>query len=173
MNFDLTLFNLVFNLAKKSRFLDALGIFLAKYLPYVLVILTIYLLFKEKSWKNQVYFFSFTILSVILSRGIITEFIKFFLHRERPFVALNFQPLAMPWGSWAFPSGHATAFFALAFAIFFINKYWGAWFIVAACLMGLARIFIGVHWPTDIVGGILIAFISVLIIKKLLPGGTS
>jgi len=170
MTFDKTIFNFIFAFARKNKLLDWLGIFLAKYLPYILIILAICLFFKEKNWKHQLYYFSFVVLSIILSRGIITEFIKFFWHRERPFLAMNFQPLAMPWSSWSFPSGHAAAFFALAFSIFFINKYWGIWFLIAVCLMGLARIFIGIHWPTDILGGILIALISVLIIKKLLPG---
>ncbi|MFA5386326.1 MAG: phosphatase PAP2 family protein [Candidatus Paceibacterota bacterium] len=170
MLFDTTIFNFIFGLARKSKLLDSLGIFLAKYLPYILVILAIVLILKEKNWKNQVYIFSLMALSVILSRGIITEIIKFFWHRERPFVAMNFQPLATPWTNWSFPSAHAVAFFALAFAIFLISKHLGVWFIVGACLIGLARIFIGVHWPTDILGGILVAFISVLIVKKLLPG---
>ena len=169
MLFDTTIFNLIFGLARKSKFLDDLGIFLAKYLPYILVALAIFLILKQKNWKNQIYVFSLITLSVILSRGIITEVIRFFYHRSRPFEVLGFQPLVQLWHSFAFPSGHVAAFFALAFAVFFISKYWGIWFIIAACLMGLARIFIGIHWPTDIVGGILIAFISVLIVKKLLP----
>lgn len=169
MLFDTTIFNFIFGLARKSKLIDDLGIFLAKFLPYILVILAIVLILKEKNWKSQIYIFSLIILSVILSRGIISEIIKFFWHRERPFMAMNFQPLAIPWSSWSFPSGHTVAFFALAFAVFLISKHWGVWFIVAACLMGLARVFIGVHWPTDILGGILIAFISVLIVKKLLP----
>jgi len=170
MNFDLATFNFIFDLARKNKVLDWLGIFLAKYLAYILVALAIFLLLREKNWKSQVYFFSFTILSIILSRGIFTELFRFFWHRQRPFSFLGFQPLSLPWSSWSFPSGHVVGFFALAFAIFFISKYWGIFFIVSACLMGLARIFIGVHWPTDILGGIVIAFISVLIIKKLLPG---
>ena len=38
-----------------------------------------------------------------------------------------------------------------------------------ALIMGLARIFVGVHWPSDILGGAVIGLISVIIIRKLLP----
>ena len=35
--------------------------------------------------------------------------------------------------------------------------------------MGLARIFVGIHWPSDILGGLIIGAISAVIVKKLLP----
>jgi len=168
MSFDLSVFNFLFSFIGRSRFLDFLGIFFAEYFPYILIILTVFLFLKEKNWKKRIYFFSLVILSLILSRGIITESIRFFYQRPRPFAVLNINSLLHD-SDPSFPSGHSSAYFALAFAVYYINKKWGRWFLFGALLMGIARVFVGVHWPTDILGGIIIAFISVLIIKKILP----
>ena len=54
---------------------------------------------------------------------------------------------------YAFPSGHATFFAALAMYIFFLNKKAGYVFMISALLVGLARIAAGVHFPVDILGG--------------------
>ena len=45
----------------------------------------------------------------------------------------------------------------------------GLVFIASVILMGLARIAAGVHWPSDILGGILIAVFSYFLVKKILP----
>ncbi len=180
MAFDIFLFKLINGLAGKWWLLNWLGIFFASYLAYLLVIIAIFLLIKEKDWRQRIYFFSLTVLSVILARGIITEIIRFFYYRPRPFLALKIQPLINPDLSGSFPSGHATAFFALALAVFYFlyqtrhepnekNQKLGWWFLGATFLMGLARIFVGVHWPLDIIAGALIGLGSAFLIKKILP----
>jgi len=169
MAFDLSVFNFLFGFARKFQSLDKLGIFLAEYLPYILILFTLFLFFRQKNWKRRIYFLSFIILSLILSRGLITETIRFFYHQPRPFIVLNIEPLINHDTTSSFPSGHASAYFALALAIFYLNKKLGWWFLISSLLMGIARIFVGIHWPTDILGGIVIALLSVLLVKKILP----
>ena len=67
----------------------------------------------------------------------------------------NIRPL-FPETGFAFPSGHATFFAALAISIFFLNKKVGYIFIFFALLIGLARIMAGVHFPIDILGGFIL-----------------
>lgn len=175
---DNSLFNLIYSFAGKWWPLDWLGIFLANYLGYFLVLAIIILLIsakggpasggKIKDQKQRVYFFSLAILSVILARGIITEIIRFFYYQPRPFLILEIQPLIAHAPTGSFPSGHATAFFALALVVFYFNRKWGCWIFALSLFMGLARIFTGVHWPSDILAGALIGLGSVLIIKKIL-----
>ncbi|MEK7193801.1 MAG: phosphatase PAP2 family protein [Patescibacteria group bacterium] len=124
---------------------------------------------KEKNWRQRIYFASLAALSVILSRGVITEAIRFLYPKLRPFAVLSIEPLINHSSSGSFPSGHSAAFFALAFVLLFFNKKWGWRFLGMALIMGLARIFVGVHWPSDILGGAVIGLISVIIIRKLLP----
>jgi undecaprenyl-diphosphatase len=168
MNIDLYLFNLIHQLAGRFWPLDSLGIFFAKYLAYLLVVATLYFWLTRKTNKDKIFFIAFISLSLLLSRGIFTEGIRFFYHHERPFEALNFTPLISPDTASSFPSGHAAFFFALAFALYYFNRKWGTRFSVLALLMGLARIFVGTHYPSDILGGILIAFLSVFLVSQLL-----
>ncbi|KKT92358.1 MAG: phosphoesterase PA-phosphatase-like protein [Candidatus Jorgensenbacteria bacterium GW2011_GWA2_45_13] len=174
MPFDLSLFNLTHGAAGKSGLLDFFGVFFANNLPYILIIAVIVFLFKKRSMKERTSLFVFFSLTVLLSRGFFTEVIRFFYTHPRPFDALGFTPLIPESGN-SFPSGHAAFFFALAAAIWYCNRKWGWWFLGLALLNGVARIFVGVHWPSDILGGIVVGFVSLWIVLKLikeyLPSG--
>ena len=166
---DQKIFSLINGLSHKNAILDVIGIFFAQYLAYLMVLAALFLILKERDWKRRVYHFSLASLSVILSRGIITEIIRFFYHNPRPYMALNFKPLLSGEISFSFPSGHMAAYFALALAVFYINKKAGQWFLGIVVLMGIARIFVGVHWPSDILGGIVVAVLSFYAVKYFLP----
>lgn len=166
--FDTFLFQAINGFSNKWWPLDWLGIFLANYLGYFLILAIIILLIKIKDQKQRIYFFSLTILSVILARGIITEITRFFYYRPRPFLVLEIQPLIAHIPTGSFPSGHAAAFFALALAAFYFNKKWGCWIFALSLFMGLARIFVGVHWPSDILVGALIGLGSAFLTKNIL-----
>lgn len=75
--------------------------------------------------------------------------------------------------SFSFPSGHTSSAFAACFAIFALNKKIGAPALVFAALMGFSRIYVEVHYCTDVLGaaimGILYALIGLLIAKYLFP----
>ncbi len=167
---DLYLFNLIHGFSRKWWSLDWIGVFFASYLGYFLILAALVLFLKQKKWHEKIYFFSFISLSLILSRGIIAEAVKFFAERPRPFSVLNFQPLIEASGvNASMPSGHMAFYFALAIAIFFFNKKIGWYFLGAAILMGIARIFTGVHWPLDILAGAAIGIASVFLVKKIIP----
>jgi undecaprenyl-diphosphatase len=169
-SFDQSLFNALYGLAHQNSFFDGLIVFLAGYLQYFLIILAIILLFvKQKDWRRQLHIVSVFLLSAILSRGLITEIIRFLYNRSRPFLAFELTPLINHDLTNSFPSGHMTFYFVLALSIFLLSKKWGWFFVVSVILMGLARIIAGVHWPTDIIGGILIAAACYFLVKKLLP----
>lgn len=166
---DQKIFSAIHNVVGKSRILDFLGIFFADYLGYFLIAAAISLVwFSFSGWKKRFYYYSFLILAVILSRGILTELIRMFYQRPRPFSFLNFQPLINSTNAGSFPSGHAAFYFALASCVFLVNKKWGQYFLIAAVLIGLARVFAGAHWPSDIVAGTVIGVLSVWAVGRLL-----
>ena len=165
---DQQFFLLIHNLAGKSRLLDFFGIFFADYLGYFLILFTLFFLWSIKDQRQRMRALFFLALSLILSRGILTELIRYFYHRSRPFSALGFEPLIGEVNQGAFPSGHAAFYFALAIAVYFLDQKKGKYLLAAAAVIGLARIFVGVHWPMDIVGGALAALFSVLAVKQIL-----
>jgi len=169
MTIDQIIFRLINGLAGKWWPFDWLGIFFAEYLGYFIVLIAIFIFIKERNWRQRIYFFALAGLSVILARGLITEIIRFFYERPRPFLTLQIQPLIEHNLTSSFPSGNAAAFFALGLAIFYFNRKWGWRCLILALLIGAARIFTGVHWPSDILAGAIIGLVSAFLVKKFLP----
>jgi len=167
MNLNQPLFDLIHQFANRSVWLDDIGIFLAQYLPYLLVLGFLVLAFGRKDWRMRVLIFSEGALAVILSRGIVTQAIRFFYHHLRPFAALNFTPLINESG-YSFPSGHAAWFFAISMVVFYYSRKWGIWYFLLSILNGLARIYVGVHWPLDILGGIVVGVLCGMLAHRLL-----
>ena len=165
---DLTILNLIHGFTGKSKIIDVLGSFLADYWGYFIILAVLVIIWQLGSSKKRIYYSLFIILTVIISRGIIAQLIRFFYFKPRPFVTLGFEPLlAQNPAEAAFPSGHMSVYFALILPLFLINKRWGWYGVAAVSLMGLSRVFVGVHWPSDIIGGMAVALVSFYIVKFL------
>ena len=71
----------------------------------------------------------------------------------------------------SFPSGHTSSAFAAAVSIFLTNKKAGIMALILAVLIAFSRMYFFVHFPTDILGGILTgvicAKIATVFVKKL------
>ena len=171
--FDKTLFDFFNKLAGHSGFLDWLIIFFADYLLYFLIILFIVFLFLEKNRRMRLYFMSLGTISVVLSRGIIVQLIRFFIYRPRPFVDLSFTPLLNHVASSSFPSGHISFLVPLVMTLWFVNKRASIWSLIAILFIGVARIAAGVHWPTDIIMGFVVGlagfYIAYILLKNHIP----
>jgi undecaprenyl-diphosphatase len=179
MTLDVKLLYFFNDFAGKSQIFDTLIVFLAEYLQYILVAAFLLLLcFSAYSRREKFYIFWTTIISIVVARGVITEIIRFFYRRPRPFLTLPVHKLlSNGWfysdTEWSFPSGHSAFFFAMATAIYLCNKKWGIWFFIAAILMNISRIVAGVHYPSDILGGavvgIMVGYLVVYSAKKWKP----
>ena len=165
---DGLIFQYIHNLAGKFILLDLPVIFLAQYLPYLLGGAFVALIFANKHWPRRLYFIFLSALSLLMARGVVTEVIRFFYFRPRPFLVLNFQALINQPTSAAFPSGHAVVFFILAAVIFFMNKKWFYYFLAGAILNSLARVYVGVHWPADVLAGAILGVLTVLFFERFL-----
>jgi undecaprenyl-diphosphatase len=163
---DLYLFKLINQFAFKRFWLDILGKFFAQYLGYVLIIFLFLFLFLsfKKYWKMVVG----AIASAVLARLVIVEIIRWLLPRQRPFIANNNVNLLLNHSaSSSFPSGHAAFFFAISVVVYFYNKKAGILFLIGAFLICLARVFVGVHWPSDVTAGALAGIFSGWLVFKI------
>ncbi|PIP23186.1 MAG: hypothetical protein COX36_04730 [Candidatus Nealsonbacteria bacterium CG23_combo_of_CG06-09_8_20_14_all_38_19] len=173
MNIDLYLFQKVNQFAGQSSLSDSLAIFFAEYLGYFLIIFLAVVFLKD--FKKYYPLVIRVIAAAVLSRFVIVNFIHLFFLRYRPFVEnrvnlLLLRPHTFFPDSFAinsFPSGHAAFYFAIATAIYFYNKRTGITLFVASFLIGISRVFCGIHWPSDILVGALIGIFSGWVIAKI------
>ncbi len=163
------IFNWFFRFAHRSFFLDSFIVFLGEYLPYFLVLALGVLIFREFSVRRRWFYLCELALAALLSRGILTEVIRYFYHHPRPFDALGIGALIPESGS-SLPSGHAAFLFALVGILFMIRPRWGWVYFGLALGNGLARIAAGVHWPLDILSGAALGLISAGVIHLLVRG---
>lgn len=169
--FNLALFQFIHQWSGRYFLLDDGAVFFAEYLPYLLIIGFLYFAFRRRSRRERFLVFVEGALGVILARGIVTEVFHFFYRYPRPSVALNFTPLITE-SSYSFPSGHAAWFFALAMAVYYYNRKLGIFYFICAALISVARVFAGVHWPLDVLGGAVFGVLSAMVVHKLLKSGT-
>lgn len=162
---DSYLFWKINQLAGKWLWLDFLGIFLAKYFEYfVLFGLLVFLAVNfRKYWKMVV----LALVSAGFSRLIIVNIIRWLWHRQRPFIDNNVNLLFPHTDEGSFPSGHASFYFAISAVVFFYNKKAGIAFFIASFLISIARVFAGLHWPSDILAGAILGVFSGLLFYRL------
>ena len=154
-----TLFLIINNLAGKSHILDILAISLSKGMPYIFILVEIYLYFIAKKKKETLFAF----YSVIISLGI-SFLISLVYFHNRPFMDNLGTMLITHKAETSFPSDHTTFLFAIAWSfMFFRVKFWSL-FLVLALFGGVARIYVGVHYPFDILGGIVIGLVGASLI---------
>ncbi|WP_346960721.1 phosphatase PAP2 family protein [uncultured Arthrobacter sp.] len=104
------------------------------------------------------------------SGWVASEAFKLLIGRQRPDPKLLFDPLAPETGSNSFPSGHVSFAVALAFALYFLARgtRWSKAAAVAGAAMALvvawSRLYVGVHYPTDVAASFLAAGAAVVLL---------
>jgi undecaprenyl-diphosphatase len=98
------------------------------------------------------------------------EIIKDMVGRGRPFVggqanAFNFSHFAGTEAYASFPSGHATAAFALAFAVSAVWPHLRVAMLIYAVMIGATRLVLLAHHPSDVVAGALLGVIGAMLVR--------
>ena len=111
-------------------------------------------------------------LSIIFGALVTNVLLKNLVARARPFAVIDaLTPLIAKPTDFSFPSGHTTASFAVALVIarMFPKKY-GVPAVILAALVAFSRLYLGVHYPTDVLAGFLVALagstLSVWLVRK-------
>ncbi|HGJ5859226.1 MAG TPA: undecaprenyl-diphosphate phosphatase [Arsenophonus nasoniae] len=139
-----------------------LAIFLAKRLILIFPLITIACWFWGSAGNLvcQRVFVCKTALALIVGLAI-SGFIGVIFPLERPFVLGIGQHFLAHAPTPSFPSNHATIAFIFAFSFLFWLRNWiGLLLFIPAFTIAWARIFLGVHWPLDMVGAFLVAIMA-------------
>lgn len=113
-----------------------------------------------RSWRRAA-------VAAVLSAGLalaIGKVISEVVDRARPFVVdpHGVHLFAAHAADPGFPSDHATGAFAVATAIFLRDRRWGAVALVAATVLSIGRVAIGVHFPSDVLAGAVLGAASAM-----------
>lgn len=139
-------------------------IFLASYLNWLLLLSLVYLFVRG---KRRLVVLSLVTMGMAWGAAV---FLQTVVPIPRPYQVLGVKPLVGIFGldRYSFPSGHATATFALAFSILPEAPLLGVALLVGASLVSLGRVLASVHYWRDILGGVVLALAAVLLMRRFL-----
>lgn len=158
---NIELFRTINNLANKSAILDKVMVFFSKDVPYIFMI-TIVIVFilgitkKNGSYrKAAVNTFVITVINLILSFIIGCTY-----YVDRPFVNNEVNLLFTHTQDASFPSDHATGTMSIALGIKKYNKILSMILTIISIIVGFSRVYVGHHYPMDVVGAYIMAWIT-------------
>lgn len=167
MNYDNLILMLINGFAGHWPLLDKLMVSVSKFGPLVFGIYLISMWFsgddtmeREENQKRALY----AVCSALLALGI-NQVIGAIWFRERPYLTRPVKVLMPITPDSSFPSDHAAGSFSLAGSIAFGRKIPGILLAIFAVVVTVSRIYVGAHYPTDVVGGMLIGLLSSWVVE--------
>lgn len=146
---DIELFQLIYNLSHSLAFLNPIAIFFAEYAVFLLAFLMVILWFVKPQLRKTllIAFISFVIAEILV------KIVGVFISHPQPFVSLtNVIPLIDKEAGNSFPSDHAALAFSVCIALFIGSRTKSKFlYLILAFLISIARIWVGVHYPSDVI----------------------
>ena len=111
--------------------------------------------------------------SLAINALLVNVFLKNIVARSRPYEVIDgLTSLVGEQSDFSFPSGHTSSAFSVAVVMFMLMpKKYGVPALIVATLIAYSRLYVGVHYPSDIIGGliigILVAVICVTVYKRI------
>ncbi|GGS63207.1 phosphatase PAP2 family protein [Streptomyces cinerochromogenes] len=101
---------------------------------------------------------------VVVVAYLVNDVLKTLVREDRPCQTLRVRTLeACPaHGDWSFPSNHAAIAAAAAVALLFVSRRLGALACLAAVAMAASRVWVGVHYPHDVLAGVVVGAVVAL-----------
>jgi len=164
---NIALFRLVNDLGKEYTYLNPVFSFIAEYMVLLLGLGVLIIWFtRDKNSRLMILCATITFICSFIIGKISGEF-----HLNyQPFVELSdVNKLIEKEKDNSFPSDHTILFFSYCISFWLFKRGWSILCILLAILVGISRIWVGVHYPFDVIAGILISFATATIIYFTLP----
>ena len=143
----------------RSEFMNTfmIGVTSLNHLGIIWILVTLILLVIRKTRRLGVMCGIAMILGLLVTNGIIKNWVA----RVRPYDAIEgLTCLTDAMWDYSFPSGHTTSSLACTWVLLMRGpKRWGIPLFVLAILIGLSRVYVGVHYPTDVLAGAVIGIL--------------
>ncbi|MEV5039619.1 undecaprenyl-diphosphatase [Bacillus sp. AFS026049] len=159
------LFRMINNLGKQYTDLNPFFVFIAEYMIFFLVLAVLMFLFSRNN-KNRIMVFC-AFIALVISE-ILAKIAGQFHSNYQPFAELpNVNKLVEKAVNNSFPSDHTIIFFSFCITFWLFKRGWGFLWGILAVLVGISRIWVGVHYPADVLVGAIISIVSVMIVYKI------
>lgn len=167
------LFSLINSAANWNIFLDAFMIIVSKAVPYIYILLLAWLYvqgFRKGSFKLRGESFATGVLLVLCLIG--SFILGSLFYENRPFVDHPDAILILNHAADAsFPSDHAVGTMAIACGILFYDWSLGTKMVYWSILVGVSRVFVGNHYPGDILGAFILVWVVTAVYNKTIRRG--
>jgi undecaprenyl-diphosphatase len=161
---DYDLFRAINGWAGRSQAVDAIVFACAKFLPVVFALALVGLWLTWRPTNQRAAFLAGTSALVALGIG---QLIGMAFPRPRPYLTHQANLLISPTADTSFPSDHATLGFAVAVLVCRYNRRAGSALLLLAFVLAFARIFVGAHYPSDVLGGAALGTLTSMAIATL------
>ncbi|MEK4578754.1 undecaprenyl-diphosphatase [Bacillus sp. FSL R12-0074] len=157
-----TVFQWINNFAGSSKLLDTLMIAITNSAAYVAILFMLILWFNNGKKENAIrkqYTVLYTTLSVSIAL-LINVLIHAVYYHPRPFITHHVNQLVPHAADSSFVSDHSVLVFSIAFVFILRGEKLKYIALIWAVLVGISRMYVGVHYPLDILGAAFLTFIT-------------
>jgi undecaprenyl-diphosphatase len=160
---DYSLFRAINGLAGRSRALDEMMISLAKYSPLIFaaVLVALWVTWSHRNQRGAL----LAGISALVALGL-GQLVGMALPRERPYLTHRVALLITHSPDTSFPSDHTTLAFAIAMVIVLFNRRLGLALLAFGLVVAYARVFVGAHYPGDVLGGAVLGALTGFVLWK-------
>lgn len=147
--------------------MDILFIFVAKYLILVPILAVVWLFIKlpRSEWKKE----GLRALAILILTFVLAKIGSHFYYDPRPFVQGGFTSLIPHAPDNGFPSDHVLLASALSAIVMCWKKRAGMALWLVAILIGISRVYVGVHHPIDVIFSLIFALVASLFVHYTVP----